>query len=84
MAPYRPILHSIVCSIVWPGMGHLEQGRKLVGYILMAWALVSLWAVMIAPSYGIDRRILIAEFCLLVVIAATDAARFEFARGSEE
>lgn len=80
MARYRPILQSIV----WPGMGHLEQGRRRVGYIFMAWTLVSLSALMIAPSYGIDRRILIAEFCLLVAIAATDAARFEFARGSEK
>ena len=62
-------------TLLWPGLGHLLQGRTTRGLLLTLWATTSVLAWHMVPALGISRGYVVAELLLIAVIACTDAAR---------
>ena len=62
---------AIAYTLLWPGLGHMHQGRTTRGVLLALWGLASV----IGLQLGISPALFVAEMLLIAVIAFTDVAR---------
>lgn len=66
---------AIAYTLVWPGLGHLHQGRTTRGVLLALWGLASVIGWQLAPSFGIPPELFVAEMLLIAIITFADVAR---------
>jgi hypothetical protein len=66
---------AIAYTLLWPGLGHLHQGRTTRGILLALWGLAAAIGWHLAPALGVSKGLFVAEMLLIAVITFADVAR---------
>jgi len=65
----------VLYTLIWPGLGHLQQGRAMAAALLIFWALAADIGLLFAPALLLPRSLFAAELALIVLIAVIDVVR---------
>jgi hypothetical protein len=62
-------------TLVWPGLGHLHQGRNRACLLFSLWTLALAVGVHAAPALGVPQALLWAELVGVGLLALADVLR---------
>jgi hypothetical protein len=70
---WRTNLNAALLSFVLPGWGQFEQRRTGLARLQMAWAIVALLLLMLAPALPWPRALTLIDWALVAAWSVADA-----------